>query len=112
VTLAGLAPGLLLLAAWALWHDLARASLARGARPLAALVRGALACARPSALPAYLLWFGVGASLAISAQLVGGALDGGGSAMSAAVLAVTQSISLTRTFVRGRWLADALDRVR
>ena len=111
-TLAGYAPALLLAALWALWHDLARASLARGARPLAALVRGALACARPSALPAYLLWLGIGASLAISAQLFGGALDGGGFAMSAAVLAITQSISLTRTFVRGRWLADALDRVR
>jgi hypothetical protein len=112
VVLAGLVPGLLLLALWAVWHDLARASLARGCGLPSALVRGALACARPSAVAAYLGWLGLGAMLAVAAQLIGGWLDRSGLLAALSALVVTQLLGLARTFIRGRWLAAALDRVR
>jgi hypothetical protein len=110
--LAGLVPGLLLLALWALWHDLARASLARGGALPSALVRSALACARPSALAAYLGWLGLGTILAAAAQVLGAWLDGSGLLAALSALALTQFLGLARTFVRGRWLASALDRIR
>lgn len=108
IVLAGAVPGLLLLAVWALWHDLSRASLARGADIRSAILRGALGCVRPSGLPAYLLWLSVGIAVAVSAPLVASALDD----TPLASLAITQALGLARTFVRGRWLADAIDRTR
>lgn len=110
--LAACLPACLCAAVWATWHDLARASLARGASIPAAVLRGAGACFSWSAVPAYTGWLTVGATLAVTAQLLGGLLDLGGPLATLGVLVVTQLLALTRTFVRARWLADALHRVR
>jgi hypothetical protein len=110
--LAACVPALLLAAVWATWHDLARASLARGGGVLSAVLRGGIATFERSAMPAYLAWLALGSALGLATYALGGALDVGGALASATVLLVTQLLSLTRTFVRARWLAAALDRVR
>ena len=110
--LAACLPGCLSAALWATWHDLARASLARGASIPAAVLRGASACFSPGAVPAYLAWLAVGSALGIAGHLLGSALDVGGAPATVGVLVVTQLLALGRTFVRARWLAAALHRVR
>jgi len=110
--LAACTPALAIAALWATWHDLARASLARGGGVLSAVIRGALATFQRSAVPAYLSWLALGALVGIAAQILGGALDVGGTLASLCVLLVTQLLALLRTFVRARWLAAALERVR
>lgn len=110
--LAACLPACLCAAVWATWHDLARASLARGASVPAAVIRGAGACFSSSAVPAYTAWLTVGAAIGVTAPLLGGLLDVGGPLATLGVLVVTQLLALARTFVRARWLAEALDRVR
>ena len=83
-----------------------------GAYAWDAALRGAVACLQRDALGAYVLWLALGSGLGIAAQTLGGLLDTGGSLPSLAVLLLTQSLTLARTAVRGRWLAAALDRVR
>jgi len=112
VVLGGLVPGLVLLAFWGLWHDLARASLARSGRSLSAVLRGAQACLPPRTLPTYLGWLAVGAFFATAAQLLASGFSGRGSLAAFATLLLTQTLGLARTVVRARWLATALDRVR
>lgn len=112
VLLAACVPALLLAALWATWHDLARASLARGGGVFSAVLRGAVATFERSAVPAYVGWLALGSVVGLGAHLLGAALDVGGTLASTGVLVLTQLLALGRTFVRARWLAAALDRVR
>lgn len=105
-------PALAVAALWATWHDLARASLARGGGVVSAVIRGGLATFERRAIPAYVAWLALGSALGLVAHTLGGVLDIGGTIASATVLFVTQLLALSRTFVRARWLAAALDRVR
>lgn len=109
--LAASVPALLMGALWATWHDLARASLARGGGVLSAVIRGGSATFQRSAVLTYLAWLALGSALGVTAHLLGGVLDVGGALPSLSVLLVTQLLSLGRAFVRARWLAGALERV-
>jgi hypothetical protein len=106
LAMAATLPGLVLLAVWATWHDLARAALGGGEALRARdAVRAGLRALSLGALASYAGLFLLGLALVGLAQVVALELDG------VAATLLGQLLVLARLATRGAWLANACARV-